>query len=485
MDFIPDTEYAVKLQAGCGGTDSIGVATHFHDVWPGKSLHDYAQSSSGTPFVVKNAPLDHLETAEPAGERYRTPDLTPVLRGKVAVSSDMSFVRNQASLGTQKGRVRERQYSQPENDAELVIWYLRGYRGARLVLLKVDKQGKFRPKWNRWQRARPGSGHCIDHLRKGGTFGWQPCSFECVVVDVDENDPMILVNAFPPLAYLPTEHGGHVVYRKSDISIVDNTNFSWRGLRGQLKSTGMCRFHGNGLERLASALHVSGGEGPTLPLELLGTARKENGTRPAKQHEGPKLTTIPKYKDVKVGNRNVSLFHIGRHIMYRFRYEGYEDLLRQCTELAFDIAESFPCTPEPDEKIHATARSWARYKWEGDTRTGAPLAGKSTEARTNRSRRNAPDNRAKSQGSSLPGDNSQGGMKKARGTPSVVQKQRSRGGKVRAERARAANVLRDWEIWQLHDSGLSVRKIKDRLDKKTVEEPHQRVQEYSTSSNPI
>ena len=56
---------------------------------------DYAHSSSGSPLVVKNAPLGHDETAEAAGKRYRTPDWTPILRGKAAVFPNMSFVRNQ------------------------------------------------------------------------------------------------------------------------------------------------------------------------------------------------------------------------------------------------------------------------------------------------------------------------------------------------------------------------------------------------------
>ena len=37
---------------------------------------------------------------------------------------------------------------------------------------------------------------------------------------------------------------------------------------------------------------------------------------------------------------------------------------------------------------------------------------------------------------------------------------------MRAERARAENAPRDQEIWRLHDSDLSVRQIKDRLNKK-------------------
>ena len=56
---------------------------------------EYAQSSSRSPFVVKNALLGHHETAEPAGKRYRTPDWTTDLRGKAAVFPNVSFVRNQ------------------------------------------------------------------------------------------------------------------------------------------------------------------------------------------------------------------------------------------------------------------------------------------------------------------------------------------------------------------------------------------------------
>ena len=65
-----------------------------------KIIPDYAQSSSGSPLVVKNTPLGHDETAEAAGKRYRTPDWTPILRGKAAVFPNMSFVRNQEIISS-------------------------------------------------------------------------------------------------------------------------------------------------------------------------------------------------------------------------------------------------------------------------------------------------------------------------------------------------------------------------------------------------
>ena len=68
---------------------------------------DYAQSSSGPPFVLKNALLGRHETAELAGKRYRAPDWPPDLRRKAADFSNMSFVRNQVARCTVARLMRE------------------------------------------------------------------------------------------------------------------------------------------------------------------------------------------------------------------------------------------------------------------------------------------------------------------------------------------------------------------------------------------
>ena len=346
-------------------------------------------------------------------------------------------------------------------------------------MLRKDDEGELVPAWTRWNSCKPpGSGQCIDHLRAGGAMGWQPGSFGCIVVDVDHGDPATLAMAHPPLAYLETRRGAHLVYRAVEVNVLDNTDFEWEGLSGELKTTGFCRFHGIGAERLSGALAETDGGGPRLPLELLRPSQAILAKRRGGNHRAPRLSLLPRHDEVHEGNRNVSLFELGRHATYRFEYGDYAELERMCIEHAFAIAESFPCNRESEPKIRATGRSWAQYKWKVDTGKAAPRAGTDTRSQGgNAGESPKPRVGDKSRGgmgtktpdTPPPGD-PQGGMIKAQFTPPIpvghgplAQQRRSRGGKVRAERARAKNERRDRLIWRLRDEEMSYRKIAERL----------------------
>ena len=383
------------------------------------------------------------------------------------------------AMSTRHSTSRRRQFTQPENPAEQALWSLRSHRGARLVMLRKDDEGELVPAWTRWNSCKPpGSGQCIDHLRAGGAMGWQPGSFGCIVVDVDHGDPATLAMAHPPLAYLETRRGAHLVYRAVEVNVLDNTDFEWEGLSGELKTTGFCRFHGIGAERLSGALAETDGGGPRLPLELLRPSQAILAKRRGGNHRAPRLSLLPRHDEVHEGNRNVSLFELGRHATYRFEYGDYAELERMCIEHAFAIAESFPCDRESEPKIRATGRSWAQYKWKVDTGKAAPRAGTDTRSQGgNAGESPKPRVGDKSRGgmgtktpdTPPPGD-PQGGMIKAQFTPPIpvghgplAQQRRSRGGKVRAERARAKNERRDRLIWRLRDEEMSYRKIAERL----------------------
>ena len=387
--------------------------------------------------------------------------------------------RGEAAVNAHRPAKRKQQYSQPETPTEHAICRLRSHWGARLVLLRENDEGELVPAWRGWNSCKPpGSGQCIDHLRSGGAIGWQPDSFDCIVVDADHGDAAKLAMKYPPLAYLETRRLAHLVYRKVDLEIIDNTRFEWEGLTGELKSTGLCRFHGSGAERLAAALAEADGGGPTLPLELLRPSQALLARRRGGNRRAPRLSLLPRHDEVHEGKRDVSLFEIGRHATYRFTYEDLPELERMCIEHAFAIAESFPCDPESEPKIRATGRSWARYKWRVDTGKLAPRAGTGRRAGSGKAdesarsaERDASDGgtQTRTPDTPPPGD-PQGGMIKAGFTPprpvghgSVAQQRRSHGGKVKAERSRATNRPRDERIWRLRDEGMSYRGIEKRL----------------------
>lgn len=369
-------------------------------------------------------------------------------------------------------KCRETQYSQPENEHEFALHTLRSHKRAHLVLLvpdtSPDGEESWKPGWEGWPRRRPGSGQCIDHVREGGAIGWKPASFGCIVVDVDYGDPAELAKVHPPLAFLKTRRGAHLVYRAGDLDVMDNSTFHWLDLSGEIKSTGMCRFHGHGAETLALALTAPDANKKTFPAELLlpreckaakkKQARTVHGSPPKwGKTRQPKLVIVPRIDEVQEGNRNVSLFEIGRHATYQFGYNDYADLEGQCIAHAHAIVNSFECRPEPVPKVEATGRSWARYRWKHDTGQKPPslLRQPSTAIK-----KIAPPSPCPVL--------SPGGMIKAHGTGSALdpaQRRRcSQGGKRRAERVRAKNYKRDCRIWRLHDADTSIREIEPHVD---------------------
>ena len=370
-------------------------------------------------------------------------------------------------MSARRSATGKRQYSQPENTYEQSLWSLRNCPGARLILVNPVGDDDFIPAWTSYNTCKPpGSGHCIDHVRTGGMMGWQPVSFGCIGVDVDHGDATKLALAYPPLVYLKTRHGAHLVYRAGNVNVIDNTNFEWAGLTGQIKTTGLCRFHGAGAERLASALHEADGDGPKFPVEILKPGQVTLGNKPAHHNKTPNLTVLPRNDEICVGNRNVSLFELGRHATYRFQFRDFADLERQCIDHAFAIAESFPCESELEGKIRATGRSWARFRWRWETGKQTPPSGTRPRSKhhtkaLDSSQAQAKANRGEHTGSTgIPplGPDSQGGMSEPRFTParplgsdSWAQKRRSRGGQVRAARARDKNVRRDCLIWRLNE----------------------------------
>ena len=334
---------------------------------------------------------------------------------------------------------------------------LRRRRGAHLILLKADEAGELVPAWQGWNRRRPGSGQCIDHVRAGGRIGWMPSSFECIVIDVDHGDPRDLASVHPPLVYLETRRGAHLVYRRNTIDVIDGVAFEWAGVSGEIKSTGMCRLHGNGAEKLAFALATSNPDDRPFPEALLrpGDYRQARKRKRNRKTGKARLSAVRNPGDVYEGVRNETLFETGRHSVYRMAYDNYAELEAKCTALAYAISESFECEQERGCKIDATAKSWARYKWKWDTGQCAPQrASKRSQKVRNNQIPACPPPSPKT---------SVGGMMEAHGTAARDtrwdQRRRSWGGKVRAKRVHEKNYQRDCKIWRWHDEGRSIRRI--------------------------